>query len=111
MPAVRATSASVWPTTALGWLAGRRRSIRPAPSSIASGARRFPPPAWIGETSRDGSMIFHVTAVAIHPEAPSTLDEYARIPISFEVRRVLDVEPREDRAGFRLTEREVVVPY
>ena len=45
--------------------------------------------------------------VAITRESPESLTEYARIPIAFEVRHVLDVESPRDQAGFRVSERDV----
>jgi GNAT superfamily N-acetyltransferase len=48
--------------------------------------------------------------VQIREEPKTALKEYARIPISFQVRRVLDLESGED-LGFRLTERVIDVPY
>jgi ribosomal protein S18 acetylase RimI-like enzyme len=45
-------------------------------------------------------------------EPSSALAEYARIPITFTVDRVLDVTPRvDDRGGFELSERRLEVPY
>ena len=48
--------------------------------------------------------------VEITRESPESLTEYARIPIAFVVRHVLDVEMLGDHAGFRLAERGVP-PY
>jgi GNAT superfamily N-acetyltransferase len=40
-----------------------------------------------------------------------TLAEYGRIPISFEVRQVMDVQAAESSAGFHLTPHSVAKPY
>lgn len=48
----------------------------------------------------------------ISEEPITALAEYACVPISFEVTRVLDVSPREDgHGGFRLTERAIATPW
>lgn len=50
--------------------------------------------------------------VEVSEEPISTLDEYASIPISFEVRLVLDVtQPGNNQDKVILTERRLVVPY
>jgi GNAT superfamily N-acetyltransferase len=49
--------------------------------------------------------------VDVREEPITALDEYARIPISFDVRRILDLESTEDFGGFRLVERVIDVPY
>ena len=49
-------------------------------------------------------------AIAITQESPSSLAEYAQVPIAFEVRRVLDIVPAGEPARFRLAERDVE-PY
>ena len=48
--------------------------------------------------------------IVITRESPTSLAEYARIPIAFEVRRVLDVASWADPGQFHVSEREVE-PY
>jgi GNAT superfamily N-acetyltransferase len=48
----------------------------------------------------------------ISEETPAALEDYARIPIAFEVSRILDVAPRGDPSGgFALSERRLDAPY
>ena len=47
--------------------------------------------------------------VEVAQESARMLQEYARISIAFEVRRVLDVAASVD--GFELSERPIAVPY
>ncbi|HYG09031.1 MAG TPA: hypothetical protein VD835_03550, partial [Pyrinomonadaceae bacterium] len=50
--------------------------------------------------------------VEIREDSVSALDEYARIPIAFEVREVFDVAARGDGlGGFVLTRRRLAVSY
>jgi GNAT superfamily N-acetyltransferase len=49
--------------------------------------------------------------ITIQAERVTSLVEHERIPISFEVRRVLEVEGQEAPEGFRLVERDVRSPY
>ena len=50
--------------------------------------------------------------IEIREEPPSQLGEYARVPIAFEVRRVLDVAPAEGGlGGLAMTERDADPPY
>ena len=49
--------------------------------------------------------------VEISEETPTDLGDYARIPIAFEVSRILDVTPRGDLPGeFILSERRLAAP-
>ena len=50
--------------------------------------------------------------VEVSEECAANLEDYARIRMSFEVKRVLDVVPLDDGlSGFRLSERELETPY
>ena len=50
--------------------------------------------------------------IGLSEEPMTVLPEYARIPISFTVDRVLDVTDRDDgQGGFALSERRLEVPY
>jgi GNAT superfamily N-acetyltransferase len=50
--------------------------------------------------------------IEVVEESATSLAEYARIPIAFEVRRVFEVADSVARAGgFELSERDVAVPY
>ncbi len=52
-----------------------------------------------------------ITNVDVREEPTTSLAEYARVSIAFEVRRTLVLETRGVLGGFRLTEREIDPPY
>ena len=49
--------------------------------------------------------------IDVREENASDLPEYARVPIAFEVRRVVDVAAARDGPGFTLSERAIDLPY
>jgi ribosomal protein S18 acetylase RimI-like enzyme len=51
------------------------------------------------------------SAMEIVEESLTLIDEYARVPIAFEVRSVLDVSARDGAPGFELVERPVDAPF
>lgn len=58
-------------------------------------------------TNYDDTRASAAVAITITQESPSSLAEYARVSIAFEVRRALDIVSAGEHAPFRLDERDV----